>query len=86
MSEQPGRRVYPDNEGRLWLQPGDYGRRVDGTWEARAPNGASGDLSEHVVEEHEDGTITVRPSIRSAWGERPYFHGWLIRGVWSDAA
>jgi hypothetical protein len=40
---------------------------------------------DHTVTEHEDGTITVSPSILD---ERPgcgTYHGWLERGVWRDA-
>lgn len=42
-----------------------------------------GDLSNHRVEEHEDGTITVKPSIK-VWNSRNERHGYLTRGVWNE--
>lgn len=67
-----GRRVeYPGD----WRdsQPGDYckvpegegPKRADGkpVWYVRDPFGHVGTLLTHTVEEHEDGTITVMPSI-----------------------
>jgi len=71
-------------------QPGDYMKvppdegphRPDGSpvWYIRDPAGNVGTLLTHTVEEHEDGTITVSPSILdpSPGG----WHGWLERGVW----
>lgn len=73
-----------------WLEPGDYGKDFDGLWYCRPPwEHASGCLgngtSHHKVAEHEDGTITVSPSIlitvhlekgMATW------HGFLERGVW----
>jgi hypothetical protein len=54
-------------------------------WQVRCPNGHSGCLSPdvHTVTEHEDGTITVSPSIviSGANGEQ-LWHGYLERGVW----
>jgi hypothetical protein len=48
-----------------------------------------GNLSAHTVTEHEDGTITVHPSIKIStsmdggvtWKE--LYHGWLVKGVWT---
>lgn len=42
-----------------------------------------GDLSGHTVKEHEDGTITVTPSIRT-WNDRHQRHGFLTKGVWNE--
>lgn len=65
------------------MEPGDFG--VDrGDWTCRAPNGFGGLLRRHEVVEHEDGTITVSPSIlihRPSDGE---WHGFLERGVWRE--
>lgn len=61
-----GRRVYPDSEGHLVLKEGDYGKDPrDGNWYARPPGKKNhmGNLAKHEIEEHEDGTITVKPSI-----------------------
>lgn len=48
----------------------------------------SGTFSGHEVVEHEDGTITVSPSIliEYPWGPKQVkitWHGFLKRGVWS---
>lgn len=71
------------------LQPGDYGK-VDGVWHCCAPPDTGdwvthfhGNLAKHTVVEHEDGTITVSPSIlikthHGSW------HGYLERGVWRE--
>jgi hypothetical protein len=112
MSEtMQGRRV-PDSvfgeSGGGWetwrdSQPGDYMkvlRELGGkdTWYIRDPNARAGALRSHTVTEHEDGTITARPSILDDWdgnlqeagivsikrapGAHEGWHGWLERGVW----
>jgi len=84
-----GRRVYPEADGNLpeTFQPGDYGKDLTGRWFALPPevSGAGGrgvwlnkpDYS-WQIQEHEDGTITVAPSIHclNEW------HGFLERGIW----
>ncbi len=84
-----GRRVVVDSEGHLRLAEGDYGQEADGTWTVRPPGRHSGGIPEHEVEEHEDGTITVTPSIlfhgTEPEGEYSDWHGFLRRGVWSEA-
>lgn len=60
-------------------------------WIAMTPNGHMGALGNHNVVEHEDGTITVSPSIlisTSSDGGKTstqLWHGYLERGVWRDA-
>ena len=87
-----GRRL-PDGakwhgEGPDVAKSGDYGRvLLDGewTWRCRTPNGLGGLLTQHTVTEHDDGTITVEPSILVDWPhpERPRrYHGFLRGGVW----
>lgn len=85
-----GRRL-PDGarwHGENAAQPGDYWRvRVDGewTWRCMTPNGLTGLLRQHEVTEHEDGTITVSPSILVCWPNRSKpmrYHGFLREGVW----
>lgn len=90
-----GRRVYADELGWLCvqLQPGDYGRatnalaegRPSGWWQVCCPDGSEGSLSpeNHTVIEHEDGTITVSPSIDISKRKAGAYHGFLQRGVWS---
>lgn len=69
--------------------PGDYAKAPVGVWHAITPNGHGANLSAHQVEEHEDGTITVTPSIEVFWpgrGDTPrhtFYHGHLTRGVWA---
>lgn len=45
-----------------------------------------GDLSKHDVTEHEDGTLTVSPSILigGQGTSLPTWHGYLERGVWRE--
>ena len=83
-----GRRKELDENGNLNLAEGEYGKGRDGVWYARAPGSHMGNLGGHDVEEHEDGTITVTPSIlirttKASGEEFVAFHGYLRRGVWS---
>jgi hypothetical protein len=64
------------------MHPSDAGQ----VWYCRAPVPGeimfSGNLTNHEVTEHEDGTITVSPSILIRRGRGKEWHGWLERGVW----
>ena len=52
-------------------------------WYLYLPRGGLGDLSQHEVEEHEDGTITVTPSILvTAPNSDRRRHGFIRRGIW----
>lgn len=64
------------------LNPGEYARLPDGTYYAATPNGHIGNLANHDVVEHDDGTITVSPSILVHAGTTEVWHGYLERGVW----
>jgi hypothetical protein len=56
----------------------------EGVWWAHAPNsGFIGNLSAHNIEEHDDGTITVEPSILMTQGDTQY-HGYLKAGEWTE--
>jgi hypothetical protein len=92
-----GRRVAVDARGFLpgEFKPGDYGRATNAElpdghkyWTAMCPNGLRCNLARHDVIEHDDGTITVSPSILCTYeggdGRREY-HGYLERGVWRSA-
>lgn len=84
--EVTGRRVYPNEEGRLpAMGQGDYGQHSNGTWYAFPPseNAGLGNLGNHEVEEHDDGTITVSPSIL-IHSDTQEWHGYLKRGVWME--
>lgn len=60
-----------------------YWKDRDGLWFVYLPGAGVGVLSLHQVEEHPDGTITVRPSILLE-SHRGQAHGFLERGQWRD--
>ena len=66
------------------LAPGEYGKWKDGTWYAETPNGYTANLARHKVTEHEDGTISVTPSILVSDDKADLWHGYLTQGVWSE--
>lgn len=80
-----GKRM-PDGTSPHLLAPGEYasvqyneGRVFFGC----SPDGRLANLWNHLVFEHEDGTITVSPSILvRGGGDDGEWHGWLERGVW----
>ena len=90
---QGTRRDYTDNS---IPQPGEYGLNEQGDWYACTP----APLDEHgfvtmatlrsgwQITEHEDGTITVSPSISitTTRGKMnvELWHGFLERGVWRE--
>jgi hypothetical protein len=78
-----GRRVYPDEQGNLTLRERDYGKDGCGVWCVRPPGCHAGGIPLHDVVEHEDGTITVSPSILLDDGEHKW-HGYLERGAWRE--
>lgn len=58
--------------------------RQSTTWMLYLGGGVLGNLHAHEVQEHEDGTITVSPSILvTGSGHR---HGFLRRGVWEPCS
>lgn len=64
--------------------PGEYGRLRD-HWMCCTPNGLAGNLRAHDVTEHEDGTISVSPSILATpVGTNERWHGYLKRGIWKE--
>lgn len=84
-----GRRVYPREDGHLYLAEGDYGfDPAVGWWEVRPPGCHGGSIRNHQVTEHKDGTITVSPSIMlydfDKDGNTVQWHGYLERGVWRE--
>lgn len=63
--------------------------KVGGTWYCKPPGCPVGaaSLTNHQVTEHDDGTITVSPSILYTveHSKPPYqYHGYLVRGVWRE--
>jgi uncharacterized protein DUF6527 len=74
------------------LEPGDYCVRVDAESGVRiawvvTPNGnGPARLEGWDLTEHDDGTITVSPSILAhPSGNQPGWHGFLERGIWREA-
>ena len=81
-TDESGHKWYSfPNEGDYWLDENvnEWHARVPG-----APPGGGGSLANHQVVEHEDGTITVSPSIMMAGGDGFTWHGFLERGVWRE--
>lgn len=78
-----GKRVYLDEDGEFYLKPGEYVLNKYGTWYAETPSGYLACLKNHQVIEHENGTITVTPSIlvTSHLGS---WHGYLTQGIWKE--
>lgn len=68
------------------MQPGDYGL-YEGRWYCCTPKQGFAYLTGHSdpsrdweVTEHEDGTITVKPSINQVGR----WHGYLEKGIWRE--
>lgn len=80
-----GQRI--DSGGPYHWPEGAYGPFAD-SWYCKAPGGHIGNLGGHDVTEHEDGTITVSPSIlistRRKGVDVQLWHGYLERGVWRE--
>jgi len=76
------RHDLPAGTGYHELAVGEYGKAADGKFYCRTPDGRIGGLANHTITEHEDGTITVSPSILVDSGNGERWHGFLERGVW----
>jgi hypothetical protein len=64
-----------------------YWKDEHSQWWIYIPGCGAGVLSKHIVEEHEDGTITVTPSILMTGhneGTQTQRHGYLTRGQWME--
>lgn len=83
-----GRRIYPEPLAEFsshQCEPGDFYRDAHGDWRGKTPNELCVFLKLHRVVEHEDGTITVSPSILASNGTgNKQWHGYLERGVWRE--
>lgn len=83
MSDLVGQRL-PD--GSTWFNaPNGSYVKTDAGWFCKTPNGHGGNLNAHDVIEHDDGTITVSPSILVSDHTGELWHGWLRAGIWSEA-
>lgn len=77
-----GKRL-PDDSPYYPVQPGTYWKRSrDNVWNCVTPNGHLGRLDLHNVVEHEDGTISVSPSILVSDHTGELWHGFLEAGSW----
>ena len=84
-----GRRVHPNSDDLFpydGIQPGDYFVwAMNGKWYGMTPNNLLCGLGNHKVTEHENGTITVSPSILVNNGTSgKTWHGFLENGVWRE--
>lgn len=81
---QGTRRDLPEDE--YDLEPGEYGKSPDGWFCCPPADGyGTGGINKHTIVEHEDGTITVTPSILFYDRDgNPGWHGYLTRGVWEE--
>jgi len=77
-----GRRLSDGDQLPSAVQPGDYWKDSHGWWYAETPKGVRSRLGTHTVTMHEDGTITVSPSILAEADGQCSWHGYLERGVW----
>jgi hypothetical protein len=69
-----------DSKMCYWYEPADG-------WYLYLPRCGAARLALHTVVEHEDGTITVTPSILTTGhdsGTKTTRHGYLTRGVWDE--
>ncbi|HPN01708.1 MAG TPA: DUF6527 family protein [Methylotenera sp.] len=87
-----GKRLYrEDGEenflNRIFNTHGSYGTANGKDWFCSTPNGLFGNISNHSVTEHEDGTITVSPSILVSQSHNNLsWHGWLEKGIWRECS
>ena len=77
-------RVETDSE--MVRTPGSIWKAANGVWYCHTPGdgGYSGNLSKHDITEHEDGTITVSPSILITNPQGGNWHGFLEHGEWRE--
>lgn len=65
------------------FEPGEYGKGSDGVFYGTVPGtDLTCNLARHTIVEHEDGTITVTPSILVSQGKKAEWHGYITAGVW----
>lgn len=74
------------SENDYFLEQGEYGKNPDGKWFCRvpAPGFSIGGLGLHTIVEHDDGTITVSPSILCNGHHDKQWHGYLEHGIWRE--
>ena len=78
-----GKRIYNGFPS----SPGEYMNGENGRWELCLPTGIHGAINDKIwkVVEHEDGSITVSPSIKTTCHVPKYsWHGYLEKGIWRE--
>lgn len=84
----PQKGVRKDRFDGSFFEPGEYGKSSNGDFYCCVPGilDALGNLRAHKIVEHEDGTITVSPSILISYGPHGInkWHGYLERGIWRE--
>jgi hypothetical protein len=78
-----GRRVDADKDGNITANECEYGKDGNDNWYGTPPGFLTGyaNLSNHEVIEHDNGKITVKPSIECK-NHLHYWHGFLKNGFW----
>jgi len=82
-----GKRIYKQNPDDYPQNPGEYMKGENGRWELCLPSGIHGAINDKIwkIEEHEDGTISVTPSILTKCHVDSYsWHGYLKKGIWEE--
>jgi hypothetical protein len=83
---KPGVRLHSIKDDWSDLIEGSYCKLPNGDWAIYSPGGTFGTISPtvHTIVEHEDGTITVSPSILFKHGRKKTegWHGYLEKGIW----
>lgn len=77
-----GQRVFSNKFGLLRLPEGGYGRDMRRMWWCRPPGGNAVTVTSDLVNEHDDGTITVTVAIGNPLelnGTPKFF---LDHGIW----
>jgi hypothetical protein len=75
-------RIYHKEDGNLYFPAGQssYGKDIDDMWFFKHKDEHAGTLfGTHTVVEHDDGTISVTPSIVGF-----KIHGYIEKGIWRD--
>jgi hypothetical protein len=75
-------------DGEWPTNPGEYSKHITDkgiVWFCVVPTSSigAGSLANHAIQEHEDGTISVTPSILIDNGHKKW-HGYLTKGIWKE--
>jgi hypothetical protein len=81
-------RLADGGEGAIDPAVMSYWKMPGGTWRLYIPRCGIGNLANHAVTEHDDGTISVQPSVLLMGhdvGKRTTRYGFLDHGEWREA-